>query len=229
MNDAMTTTALSEACHLLAVLFYDPAELSAENPDAFFTSYAASLQACPDELRQSAADLQRAYRHTPVNELRVDYAALFVGPFELLACPFGSVHLEKEYRLYGKTTEHVEHLYRQAGLEVSQDAHFVPDHIAVELEFAHYLLNRIAAGEFDRYAGSFTHFINHYLQPFARRLSQDIITHAQTDYYRVIGAMLARLADDLAGLAAMFQAGQAAHLSTNRDVFGSQSVAADGA
>jgi TorA maturation chaperone TorD len=191
--EAYTRMAVSEACHLLAVLFYDPRETLAEAPETLFADYEPTIRKCGEGLHDLYRELQVHYRNSTQNELRVDYAALFVGPFELLACPYGSVYLEKEYRLFGRTTEQVERLYHQAGLQTEPDAGFIPDHIAVELEFLHYLLSRGSANEDDQAAAVLAPFINLFFQPFAEALASRIVTHAQTEFYRTLGAMLAQL------------------------------------
>ncbi len=183
----------SEACRLLAVLFYDPEEIFASDGEAFFTEHLDVIEAYDADLHHQLVLLRDAYREEDISRLRVDFSALFVGPFELLAAPFGSVHLEKNHRLYGQTTALLEDLYRQAGLRVEEGSGMIPDHIAVELEFAHYLLNRLATGKHDDCTAYLEVFIGRFLGPFAEQLAKDIQTHAQTEFYRIVGAMLALL------------------------------------
>ena len=71
-----------------------------------------------------------------LESLKIDYAQLFVGPFKLLAPPYGSFYLE-DSRLMGESTIDVRNWYEKEGLDVViKDA---PDHIAMELEFMYYL------------------------------------------------------------------------------------------
>lgn len=71
--------------------------------------------------------------------LSVDFAELFLGPYKLLAPPYGSAYLE-DNRLMGDSTIDVRNCYETEGLDiVIKDA---PDHIAVELEFIFYLIAR---------------------------------------------------------------------------------------
>ena len=74
------------------------------------------------------------------SELRVDYARLFVGPYTLLAPPYGSVYLEPEHRMMGNSTIDLVKRYQQYGLFVANDFKDAPDHIAAELEFMHFLI-----------------------------------------------------------------------------------------
>lgn len=80
-----------------------------------------------------------------LDALLVDYAKLFVGPFELAAPPFGSVYLEEGHKLMGDSTVDVKQYYRAAGLDMADDFANPPDHIAAELEFLYYLFVREGA------------------------------------------------------------------------------------
>ena len=72
--------------------------------------------------------------------LEVDYARLFMGPFNVLAPPYGSVYMESERRVMGASTVDVQKRYQAAGLDVATGFKDAPDHIAAELEFMHFLI-----------------------------------------------------------------------------------------
>lgn len=94
---------------------------------------------CPEAAGHAQA-MYDACQNSPEQELAVEHAKLFVGPFELKAPPYGSVYLEKERRVMGDSTLEVLRLYQDAGLSMSDDFNEQPDHVSVELEFMHYLL-----------------------------------------------------------------------------------------
>jgi TorA maturation chaperone TorD len=79
-------------------------------------------------------------RGDEIDDLCVDFARLFVGPYTLLAPPYGSVYLDGERKVMGDSTMDVRMRYGEVGLEVA--AHFkeAPDHIAAELEFMYFLI-----------------------------------------------------------------------------------------
>ncbi len=77
-------------------------------------------------------------------ELAVEYAGLFLGPFEIKAPPYGSLYLDGEKRVMGDSTMEAIRLYEEAGLFRSEDCSELPDHIAVELEFMSYLIHKEA-------------------------------------------------------------------------------------
>ena len=75
-----------------------------------------------------------------LGQLLVEHARLFVGPFKLLAPPYGSVYLDNGEHLMGESTMDVRSRYRSEGLDLA--IREVCDHISVELEFLHYLVCR---------------------------------------------------------------------------------------
>lgn len=76
-------------------------------------------------------------------DVLIDYSALFIGPFKLLAPPYGSCYLEDGRRVMGDTTIDAINFYRKAGVEMDRDNQGdIPDHIAVELEFMYYLISK---------------------------------------------------------------------------------------
>lgn len=74
-----------------------------------------------------------------LDELTIDFTRLFLGPFKLLAPPYGSVYLEGKREIMGATTLDAQAQYRRAGLDFSEAVKEVPDHVALELEFLYYL------------------------------------------------------------------------------------------
>ncbi|MFH7319336.1 molecular chaperone [Desulfurivibrio sp. D14AmB] len=122
---------------LLAACFYEPdRELFLEERLCDNLASLLSAFGCEDSAISTLA-MKKALQATGQEELLVEYARLFVGPFELLAPPYGSVYLEQGGRLMGDTTVAVRKRYRESGLEL--EVMEAPDHIALELEFMHYL------------------------------------------------------------------------------------------
>lgn len=73
-------------------------------------------------------------------ELSVEYARLFLGPFETKVPPYGSIYLNRERMVMGDSTMEVIQFYEEMGLSRNKDCMDLPDHIAVELEFMSYLI-----------------------------------------------------------------------------------------
>jgi TorA maturation chaperone TorD len=88
---------------------------------------------------RSYASLAQGFA-TPQDGLETEYARLFVGPGRPVAHPYESVY--REGKVMGDCTVAVRRHYTAERL-ASED-HFLPDHIAVELEFMAHLARREA-------------------------------------------------------------------------------------
>jgi TorA maturation chaperone TorD len=139
--------------------------------------------------------MAKALREIDQEQLSRDHAALFVGPFELLAAPYGSVYLEKGRRVMGDSTIEVARFYRQEGLEV--DVSEPPDHIAIELEFLSFLAKkeaRAAADGLDEEAEHYrlvqTRFLEGYLQPWLPVFCQAVRTGTDNRFYLALADCL---------------------------------------
>jgi len=122
---------------LLAVCFYQP-EKELFAAEKVFENLSGLLQEVSPEAQTHSIKMRALFEKTDDQDLAVDYAALFVGPFELAAPPYGSVYLEDSRQVMGQTTIDTMESYREAGLTV--DIKEPADHIAIELEFMHYLI-----------------------------------------------------------------------------------------
>jgi TorA maturation chaperone TorD len=74
-------------------------------------------------------------------ELQIECTRLFIiAKPKVPAPPYGSLYLEKEWLVWGKTTVEAVKLYTEAGLKVAEHFKDIPDHFAAELEFMWYLI-----------------------------------------------------------------------------------------
>ncbi|MBW2600841.1 MAG: molecular chaperone TorD family protein [Deltaproteobacteria bacterium] len=130
-------------------------------------------------------------RGNEIDDLCVDFAKLFVGPYALLAPPYGSVYLDGERKIMGGSTMDVRIRYANAGLELS--AHFKepPDHIAAELEFMHFLIfKEIEATlryDMDRtikYLDQQEAFLENHLAAWVPQFARHVVENANTDFYK---------------------------------------------
>ena len=81
---------------LLAECYYPPVEATLQHVRQLRLSL---ITICPPAA-EAADRMEPAWQtHEGFEELVIDHARLFVGPFALLAPPFGSVYLEGERRL----------------------------------------------------------------------------------------------------------------------------------
>jgi thiosulfate reductase/polysulfide reductase chain A len=76
----------------------------------------------------------------PLEEIQTEYTGLFVYYPGTHSCyPYESIYIDKGKLLMGNSTMAVKRLYRDFHLEVSPHFSDLPDHIAAELEFMHFL------------------------------------------------------------------------------------------
>ncbi len=106
--------------------------------------------------------------------LRVAHAKLFIGPFDLLAPPYGSVYLDEGRQVMGNSTMDAVNVYAKAGLDPSGDNHEPPDHITTELEFMYFLTyQHLTEGETKYLAWQREFLANHlsrWIPPFSSRI-----------------------------------------------------------
>ncbi|MBU1567573.1 MAG: molecular chaperone TorD family protein [Proteobacteria bacterium] len=194
MNSLSEIIQRSDCYKLLAACFYEPdkklllEEKVCENLGTLLAHLA------PD-VGKLASDVALALQDSSQEQLTVDYAALFIGPFELIAAPYGSVYLEKSRRVMGDSTLGVLRFYQDAGLAV--DVSEPPDHIVIELEFMYYLAGREASAVADGFADDAAgyreqqvRFLSKYLQPWVLDLCRSISSGTTNPFYRSLADCL---------------------------------------
>lgn len=157
-----------------------------------------SKSVCP-EVVSHIGQLKSVSRHGwDIEKIKVDYARLFVGPYTLLAPPYGSVYLEGQRRVMGDSTLDVMQGYTEAGLSVSEDFRDAPDHISAELEFMYYLVHKeieaIVGGAYmiaADYLEKQKCFLENHLGVWISEFSTRVMEHAHTDFYRTLSTVTA--------------------------------------
>lgn len=144
-------------------------------------------------------DLPIGYSHlfskNSIDELQVDFAKLFVGPFQVLSPPYGSVYLEEGRKTFGQSTADVIEQYRLEGLKV--DISEPPDHIAIELEFQQYLIYKELEAERNgdinmckQYINKQANFLGKHISTWTDRFSKSIIENAGCISYKELARAL---------------------------------------
>jgi TorA maturation chaperone TorD len=193
-NDS-TCQQRSDAYRLLAACFCEP-----EREMFIEESLCANLAGLMDGLSIPAGELFRKMdkemREKEQQELLVEYSALFLGPAEILAQPFGSVYLDREGLVMGDSTMAVKKIHAEAGVKFEEDG--LPDHIAVELEFMSFLEGKIAEAEavgnqedLADFSAIESRFFHPYLAAWAPKFADLIGKHSKLDYYRALAEALA--------------------------------------
>ena len=142
-------------------------------------------------------------------DLKVDYSQLFVGPYCVLAPPYGSVYLEDQRRVMGDSTMDVQKRYADAGLTIAEIFKDNPDHIQAELEFMYFLIFKeieaIQEGSFETVASFLLKqrsFLQDHISVWVKDFAQKIEQHAQTNFYKGLAmATLTFISEDFAEIA----------------------------
>ncbi len=192
-NEKLSTDIIRAVAYkLLAECYYPPGEATREHVKKFSQSIRELCSPAAEAAGRMAAALQG---DEGFEELAIDHARLFVGPFALLAPPYGSIYLEGERRLMGDSTLAVGECYQEVGLEVAAGFTGTPDHIAVELEFMHFLvvkeLDALSIEQLDR-AQNFRQkqraFLERHLAAWVPDFSRSVEEQAQTKFYQSLAA-----------------------------------------
>lgn len=192
MTENCTITATREDIYrLLAACFYPPSkEIIEEECCATLAGLLAS--AAPDAA-QYASDAVAACSESSLDALAVEHARLFIGPFQLVAPPYGSIYLDDAKTVMGDSTAKVAAFYRNCGLQLAEDFHELPDHFAVELEFMSFLAFKQREAELSgdsnevaRITSLQQEFLCRFLIPWLEPFTAAIITDAEAPFYQAI-------------------------------------------
>lgn len=178
--DTSTITQAANSYKLLSLLYDFPSDAMAE-----------VLSLLKENLKDYRSDLipvvseMEAYLvgTTDFEVLKIEQAKLFVGPFELLAPPYGSIYIDGQRRIMGDSTIKVLEAYGDAGLKLSDEFKQPPDHIITELEFMYYLIARYLETRNDQWLTMKDSFHDEFLKPWLRDFTDRIERNSQSQFY----------------------------------------------
>jgi TorA maturation chaperone TorD len=192
MTENNTITATREDSYrLLAACYYPPSkELIEEECCATLSAILASIA---PNAAQYASDAVAAGSNSSLDSLAVEHARLFIGPFQLVAPPYGSIYLDDAKTVMGDSTTRVGAFYHNCGLQLADDFHELPDHFAVELEFMSFLAFKQREAEHSGNSDEVTRimslqkeFLDGFLLPWLEPFTSAIITDAEAPFYQAI-------------------------------------------
>ncbi len=167
-----------ESYRLLAQCYYLPDEELVE-----------ALEQSEELTARRRAGGENTWAVGDIDLLKVDYTRLFLGPYQLLAPPYGSVYLEKTRTVMGDSTMDAKQRYQEAGLNLTLKE--APDHVAIELEFMYYLIYReIEAiindnqSDIALYLKKQKDFLQNHLGKWVSRFTDNISANAETVFYQ---------------------------------------------
>jgi TorA maturation chaperone TorD len=197
MNEIILLEKMRESCfRLLAACFYLPQKNILIEENLLGNLNMGLGKVCRKAVPFSA-EMEKSINNYSEEDLQVEYAKLFVGPFELKAPPYGSVYLDEERRVMGDSTMQVINIYKKEGLSMSADFEELPDHIAVELEFMSYLIYKeigaLEASDMTAAAAAVESqevFMNKFLRSWVDIFAGKIAEGAETGFYKALAGCL---------------------------------------
>ena len=139
---------------------------------------------------------------TPLTELYKDHQRLFLGPENLLACPYESVYLNPEHLTFGSETLEVRRWYARYGLAAPAVGREPDDHIGLELGFvAHLCLQALDVLDAGKESGTYddealqvavralAEFLGDHLLAWSEEFCDHVVARAGTDFYRGVGLL----------------------------------------
>lgn len=195
-REVLTALTAADVFRLLAACFYQP-EREMFIEERLGEHLVEAVQGAFPEAEDLALQLADALRTSSQEELLLDYARLFLGPFEIISHPYGSVYLDGEKVVMGNSTMQLRDLYRQAGFEVAEDIREVPDHIAIELEFLYLLIFLIGQANSDEESNRLQalkcKFLSAHLGKWVGPFAEAVRKGAESNFYRLLADLTEQL------------------------------------
>ena len=186
--------AKADVYRLLSACYYQPeAAFLDEN---VFGQLAIALTIAASPSAPEGSRLGDDFRSAGVETLLLDYSRLFLGPFGVLAKPYGSIYLDSGKQVMDASTIAACELYQEGGFDVDESFREAPDHVAVELEFLYLLTHRIATAsasgdmaERDRLAAVKRRFLDGHLGQWVGSFADNVEQGAETAFYRRLASL----------------------------------------
>jgi putative dimethyl sulfoxide reductase chaperone len=131
-----------------------------------------------------------------MEQMHDDWQHLFLGPENVLACPYESVYLNEEHLTFGSQTLAVRKWYRDYGFQAPAEGREPDDHIGLELLFVSLLCRgALDAADHDNAEGlvatclAMGEFLKEHLLLWADQCLDHIQAHAQTQFYQGVGQL----------------------------------------
>jgi len=189
---------------------YPDPDLAGNLKEPALTLLEGSLDLLPEAsrepLRPVLAELRAAVTDHDLPQLQSDHRQVF-GHIESSPCPpyetrYGSSHLFQQTQLLSD----IAGFYRAFGLDLSDGAHERPDHLAVELEFLHFLclkeahaLEHHGSEQVELCRDAQVKFLRDHLLPWAPSFARRLQQAAGDGFYQRLGALMAAFLSTEAG------------------------------
>ncbi len=133
----------------------------------------------------------KKYNH---QDLLIEYARLFIGPFKIEVPPYSSLYFDQKI-LMSDITIWVIEFYKSAGLNFDRSTKDLPDHIAVETEFIYYVLinslRKLKDGELEkakRYNYLYKYFFENHYKKWVPKFCDEIVAKSNNEFYKALAS-----------------------------------------
>jgi TorA maturation chaperone TorD len=196
--DARRAAARADLCRFLAACYYLPGPEFVE--ERVFDSMREAAAKLDPELAEPVDALGKAFAATPLQDLQVDYTALFLSPTGGGVTPYESYWVGgKDPMRAQETSEAVRRFYAEAGFEIDDEFQDLPDHVAAELELLFALIFREARARSvgdpaDELAATELRlrFLRSHLGRWIAPFTEAVKAEADTDFYRTLAEVTRR-------------------------------------
>ncbi|WP_298439227.1 molecular chaperone TorD family protein [uncultured Ferrimonas sp.] len=132
-----------------------------------------------------------------LSEIKRDHMALFVGPSEIKAIPWGSPYLHEKRLLCGPSTIALAEFYQHHGILVETQTNEPVDHIGLVLSAISALLADEAKQQNGHALAALNVLLAEHLLPWSGRFLAIMQAQAQSDYYQGIALLTDSVLGDL--------------------------------
>lgn len=186
-------TKRAEILNIFSALFCQPEEEFITNSKIYDVLESAFEQINPDCLIH-VKNLKESTKKYNRQDLLIEYARLFIGPFKIEVPPYSSLYFDKK-ELMSDVTIWVASYYDNAGLKFDRNIKDLPDHVAVETEFIYYLLFN-ALNEFNeeneekanRCISLLEYFLDKHYKIWVPKFCEQIVEKTNNEYYTALAS-----------------------------------------
>lgn len=126
-------------------------------------------------------------------EIKAEYARLFIGPKKVPASPYESVYNSHNKQIFGDSCIKVREAYEDIGLKVDKIGKIPDDFIGYELEFMYYLtfltIEAIKIDDINRVnilLGHQYRFLNDHLIKWIDKFTEAIFNNTKMEYFKIL-------------------------------------------
>lgn len=171
--------------------------------DEIFETLKSALNIVNPDCSKIVSRMQKATKQNTTQELLIEYARLFIGPFKTLVPPYSSLYFGSDTLMSDETVWVID-FYRKSGLKSDKRIKDVPDHIAIETEFMYWLIhneiNALDAGDRDKSFSLWENqreFFNKHYKRWVPKFCAKVATETNTEYFKVLAECLNRFINDV--------------------------------